>query len=63
MHRATLRSMMYAEEEPWDSDGPVWDALEAELERRFATDAERRVAGEAIQAEYERLVEADGVCR
>ncbi len=63
MHRTTLRSMMYAEEEPWDSDGPVWDALEAELERRFATDAERREAGEAIQAEYERLVEADGVCR
>lgn len=59
MHRTTLRSMMYAEEEPWETDMPVWNALEAELERRFETDAERREAGEAIESEYERLVEAD----
>jgi hypothetical protein len=59
MHRTMLRSMMYADEEPWESDEPLWDALSAELERRFDTEEARREAGYAIQEEYGRLLDED----
>lgn len=44
-------------DDSWDSDAPLWEALQPELERRFSTREQREAAVEAIQNEYTRLFE------
>src|SRR5690606_26066584 len=51
----TLRNMN--SDDSWDSDAPLWEALQPELKRRFSTQEQREAAVHAIQSEYTRLFE------
>ena len=55
LHNVMLRNANSDDE--WDSDEPLWEALQPELARRFSTREQREAAAEAIQNEYIRLLE------
>ena len=55
LHNIMLRNMN--SDDSWDSDAPLWEALQPELKRRFHTQEQREAAVDAIQNEYTRLFE------
>lgn len=53
LHHIMLRNLN--SDDTWDSDEPLWEALQPELVRRFPTHEQREAAVDAIQSEYTRL--------